>query len=129
MPCRALYAHTSEAIDFEALKGKRIGILGGGASAFDNANWALEQGVGEVHVFMRRKQMPRINPIRFMEKVGWPRAIRRCRTLRSIAPWRLSCRTISRLRTIPSIARQVGRACPASGSPWEASPTKTARWS
>ncbi len=67
---RALYAHTSEAIDFEALKGKRIGILGGGASAFDNANWALEQGVGEVHVFMRRAQMPRINPIRFMEKVG-----------------------------------------------------------
>lgn len=43
---RALYAHTSEAIDFEALKGKRIGILGGGASAFDNANWALETGRG-----------------------------------------------------------------------------------
>lgn len=68
---RALYAHTSEPVDFAALKGKRIGILGGGASAFDNANWALGEGVGEVHVFMRRAHLPRINPIRFMERVGF----------------------------------------------------------
>lgn len=27
---RSLYAHTSEAVDFDALKGKRIAILGGG---------------------------------------------------------------------------------------------------
>ncbi|MET3470873.1 cation diffusion facilitator CzcD-associated flavoprotein CzcO [Novosphingobium sp. 1529] len=68
---RQTYAHTSEPIDFATLKGKRIGILGGGASAFDNANWALGQGVGEVHVFMRRSVLPRINPIRFMERVGF----------------------------------------------------------
>ncbi|CAN5230264.1 FAD-dependent urate hydroxylase HpyO [soil metagenome] len=65
------YAHTSQPIDFAALKGKRIGILGGGASAFDNANAALELGVGEVHVFMRRETLPRINPIRLMERVGF----------------------------------------------------------
>ncbi|MBA3054133.1 MAG: NAD(P)/FAD-dependent oxidoreductase [Sphingomonadales bacterium] len=68
---RARYAHTSEPIDFAALKGKRIGILGGGASAFDNANAALGQGVGEVHVFMRRTVLPRVNPIRLMERVGF----------------------------------------------------------
>ncbi|MDX3899750.1 MAG: NAD(P)/FAD-dependent oxidoreductase [Sphingobium sp.] len=68
---RARYAHTSEAIDFAALAGKRIGILGGGASAFDNANAALTLGVGEAHVFIRRSQLPRINPIRFMERVGF----------------------------------------------------------
>jgi len=68
---RSLYAHTSEPIDFVALKGKRIGILGGGASAFDNANAALTAGVGEAHVFIRRKVLPRINPIRFMEQVGF----------------------------------------------------------
>ena len=68
---RQAYAHTSEPIDFSTLKGKRIGILGGGASAFDNANHALGEGVGEVHVFMRRKALPRINPIRFMERVGF----------------------------------------------------------
>ncbi len=68
---RTRYAHTSEAIDYAALAGKRIGMLGGGASAFDNANCALGAGVAEVHVFLRRKALPRINPIRFMERVGF----------------------------------------------------------
>ncbi len=67
---RQLYAHTSEPIDFEKLKGKSIGILGGGASAFDNANHALTEGVGNVHVFVRRPELPRINPIRQMEVSG-----------------------------------------------------------
>ncbi|KYG29441.1 NAD(P)-binding domain-containing protein [Alkalihalobacillus trypoxylicola] len=65
-----LYAHTSEPIDFMNLKNKKVAILGGGASAFDNANFALEQGVSEAHVFVRREQMPRINPIRKMESSG-----------------------------------------------------------
>ncbi|WP_298397719.1 NAD(P)/FAD-dependent oxidoreductase [Sphingobium sp.] len=68
---RSLYAHTSEAIDYAALAGKRIGILGGGASAFDNANHALALGVAQAHVFIRRPILPRINPIRFMERVGF----------------------------------------------------------
>jgi cation diffusion facilitator CzcD-associated flavoprotein CzcO len=67
---RRLYAHTSEPIDYAAMAGKRIGILGGGASAFDNANFALTQGVGAAEVFIRRKVLPRVNPIRFMERVG-----------------------------------------------------------
>jgi len=65
-----LYAHTSEKIDFNALKGKKVAVLGGGASAFDNANFALEEGTAEAHVFIRRKEMPRINPIRQMEGSG-----------------------------------------------------------
>ncbi|MEC0128141.1 flavin-containing monooxygenase [Paenibacillus pabuli] len=65
-----LYAHTSEIIDFEQLKGKRIAILGGGASAFDNANHALAAGVSEAHVFVRREQLPSVNPIRQMEQSG-----------------------------------------------------------
>jgi len=69
LPSR-LYAHTSERIDMEALKGKKIAILGGGASAYDNANFALMNGVAEAHVFVRRKEMPRINPIRQMEGSG-----------------------------------------------------------
>jgi len=68
---RALYAHTSESIDYARLAGCRIAILGGGASAFDNANSALDAGVGEAHVFIRRKVLSRINPIRFMERVGF----------------------------------------------------------
>lgn len=65
------YAHTSQPIDFATLKDKQIGVLGGGASAFDNANAALGAGVGEVHVFLRRQALPRVNPIRFMERVGF----------------------------------------------------------
>ncbi len=68
---RHLYAHTSEPVDYASMAGKTIGILGGGASAFDNANAALTLGVSEVHVFIRRKVLPRINPIRFMERVGF----------------------------------------------------------
>jgi hypothetical protein len=68
---RHLYAHTSEPIDYAALAGKRIGILGGGASAFDNANWALGLGAAAVEIFIRRTALPRINPIRFMERQGF----------------------------------------------------------
>ncbi len=67
---KSLYAHTSEDIDFASLKGKKIAILGAGASSFDNANHALCEGVSEAHVFVRRKALPRINPIRHMEAVN-----------------------------------------------------------
>jgi cation diffusion facilitator CzcD-associated flavoprotein CzcO len=65
-----LYAHTSGRIDYAALAGKRIGLLGGGASAFDNASFALAQGVAAAEVFVRRPQLPQINPIRHMERTG-----------------------------------------------------------
>ena len=67
---RARYAHTSEAIDYAALAGARIAILGGGASAFDNAHAALTAGVAAAHVFIRRPELPQVNPIRFMEQAG-----------------------------------------------------------
>ncbi|MGL1765620.1 hypothetical protein ACSTIG_23675, partial [Vibrio parahaemolyticus] len=46
--------HTHDAIDFAALAGKRIGILGAGTGAFDNAATALEHGAASVDVHMRR---------------------------------------------------------------------------
>lgn len=49
-----LWAHTSEAIDFNVLKGKRLAIVGAGPSAFDAAGVALETGAAEVHLFSRR---------------------------------------------------------------------------
>ncbi len=65
-----LYAHTSGPVDFAALVGKRIAILGGGASAFDNAQYGLKAGVAEAHVFIRRCVFQRVNPIRHMEATG-----------------------------------------------------------
>jgi len=67
---RTRYAHTSEPIDHDALAGRKIAILGAGASAFDNAQHALALGVAEAHVFVRRKALPQVNPIRFMEQSG-----------------------------------------------------------
>ncbi|AOX19397.1 NAD(P)-binding domain-containing protein [Kozakia baliensis] len=67
----SLYAHTHQEIDFEALRGKRIGVLGGGASAFDNAATALEAGAGSVALCIRRQELPRINPYRWMENAGF----------------------------------------------------------
>jgi cation diffusion facilitator CzcD-associated flavoprotein CzcO len=68
---RALYAHTNDAIDLSALRGKRIGILGAGASAFDAAAAALESGAAEARLFFRRKDLPLQNPRRWMEFSGF----------------------------------------------------------
>jgi cation diffusion facilitator CzcD-associated flavoprotein CzcO len=53
--------HSADDIDFAALEGKRVGILGIGASAFDNAGEALEAGANEVVMFARRPYMPQVN--------------------------------------------------------------------
>jgi cation diffusion facilitator CzcD-associated flavoprotein CzcO len=51
---RSLYAHTGDDIDFAALRGKEIAVIGGAASAFDAAAVALETGAQSVHLFARR---------------------------------------------------------------------------
>jgi len=66
-----LYAHTNDAIDPALLKGKRVGILGAGASAFDYAAAALEAGAKEARLFFRRKSLPLQNPRRWMEFSGF----------------------------------------------------------
>ncbi|EYF05671.1 FAD/NAD(P)-binding protein [Chondromyces apiculatus] len=68
---RERYAHTHDPIDFDVLRGRRIAILGAGASAFDNASVALEKGAREVHLFYRRASLPRVNPYRWAEFAGF----------------------------------------------------------
>jgi FAD-dependent urate hydroxylase len=55
------WAHSSEDIDFSALKGKRVVVVGVGAAAVDNAAEALEAGASEVRHLIRRNKMPQIN--------------------------------------------------------------------
>jgi cation diffusion facilitator CzcD-associated flavoprotein CzcO len=50
-------AHTADAIDFAALRGKSVAVIGGAASAFDAAATALEAGAAEVHLFARRERI------------------------------------------------------------------------
>jgi cation diffusion facilitator CzcD-associated flavoprotein CzcO len=66
-----LYAHTHTDIHFPPMQGKRIGVLGAGACAFDNAAVALEHGAAEVHLFFRRKSLVRVNPYRWAEFAGF----------------------------------------------------------
>ena len=51
---KSLYAHTADAIDFAALRGKSVAVIGAAASAFDAAAVALEAGAAAVHLFGRR---------------------------------------------------------------------------
>ncbi|MEU4311132.1 FAD-dependent oxidoreductase [Nocardia sp. NPDC024068] len=62
-----LWSHTHDDIDFAALRGRRVGILGAGTGAFDNAATALDHGAASVTVHMRRTEMPGVNPYRWME--------------------------------------------------------------
>jgi cation diffusion facilitator CzcD-associated flavoprotein CzcO len=64
------YAHSADDIDFSRLAGKRIGVLGAGPSAFDNAAAALEAGATTVDLCFRRADLPRINPLVWMNFAG-----------------------------------------------------------
>lgn len=66
-------AHTNEMIDFAALRGKVVAVLGAGASAFDNAAVALEHGAAEVHLFCRRAEPMVVQPYRWLTFAGFLR--------------------------------------------------------
>jgi cation diffusion facilitator CzcD-associated flavoprotein CzcO len=68
---KRLYAHTREDIDFDALRGKRVAVLGAGASGFDNAATALDHGASEVHLLFRRQKLVNVNAYRWAEFVGF----------------------------------------------------------
>lgn len=61
---REIYEHTDNHIDFDALRGKKIAVLGAAASAFDAASTALETGAAAVHLFSRRPDIPRLSRVR-----------------------------------------------------------------
>lgn len=65
--------HSADRIDFAAWEGRRIGVLGAGASAFDNAACALEAGAAKVTLFARRTQLPQINKSKAASSHGFLR--------------------------------------------------------
>ena len=71
------WAHSSDDIDFAALRGKRVVVVGVGASAVDNAAMALEAGAAEVRHLIRRKEMPRINKLMGIGSFGFTAAFAR----------------------------------------------------
>lgn len=58
---QALWAHSAAGLQDAWFVGKRVGVIGGGASAMDAAGTALEAGATSVDVLVRRAELPRIN--------------------------------------------------------------------
>lgn len=58
---RDRWAHSSDTTDYQALAGKRVGVVGAGASAMDSAATALEAGAASVDLLIRRDDIPRVN--------------------------------------------------------------------
>lgn len=70
LPAHA-YAHSSHAIDFAALAGKRVAVLGIGASALDNAALALQAGAAHVVQCFRRPALPSAEVRAWLEQAGF----------------------------------------------------------
>jgi hypothetical protein len=64
---RSAYVHSNGPVDFAALAGRRVGILGHGGSAFDAALMALEAGAARVDLCFRRRSLPVVNPHRWLD--------------------------------------------------------------
>jgi cation diffusion facilitator CzcD-associated flavoprotein CzcO len=79
-PYRSLHskrvAHSADEIDFAALRGKRIAVIGAGASAIDNAAEALEAGAAAVTLMVRRRDIPRINKSLAANSPGFAKGFR-----------------------------------------------------
>lgn len=65
-----MWSHTGECIDLSFLAGKRLCIIGSGASAFDIAGVALEAGAQSVDMVMRKETIPQFTP--FTDFSYWP---------------------------------------------------------
>jgi cation diffusion facilitator CzcD-associated flavoprotein CzcO len=72
LPAQSI-ATVAEDIDFAALRGKRVAVIGAGASAVDNAATALEAGAAEVHLLCRRAEIQLIQPYRWLTFRGFLR--------------------------------------------------------
>ena len=63
--------HASSEFDFAPFVGKRIAVLGAGATGFDNAATALEGGAREVALFARRATLPQVNKSKWTSFPGF----------------------------------------------------------
>ncbi|MGE7368841.1 NAD(P)-binding domain-containing protein [Neorhizobium sp. NPDC001467] len=53
--------HGADAIEMASVRGRRVAVVGAGASAMDNAASALEAGAARVDIFVRRSDIPSID--------------------------------------------------------------------
>ncbi|MBB96430.1 MAG: oxidoreductase [Rhodobacteraceae bacterium] len=65
------WRHSNQSFDHALFRGKRVGVLGAGASAFDCAATAMETGAVSAEICFRRAKLPVQNPRRFLETAGF----------------------------------------------------------
>ena len=110
------WAHTGDTIDFSKLRGRRVGVLGGAASAFDNAAVAAEAGAAEVRLFHRRAELNPTNPVVWGQFNGF---LAHFADLDAAQRWRIThhilsfnaappADTIQRVANLPNIIRHAG---------------------
>ncbi len=108
---KEFWSHTSERIDFDALAGKVVGVVGAASSAFDAAAVALEAGASEVHMFNRRPYVgyPGGSPNTGPSDRGHANAREMAYELPDVVRWRNFLRGERSVSTVPtdSIARAV----------------------
>ena len=99
-------AHTADAIDFAALRGKTVAVVGAAASAFDAAGVALEAGARAVHLYARRDSIASV-PI--SRSRGFPGAYDNYRSLPDAVRWQQAVRfqQSGSTPTVDAIARAV----------------------
>ena len=93
-----LRAHAADDIDFAALAGRRVVVIGAGASAADNAAMALEAGAAGVDMLCRRTELQRIQPLRWLTFAGF---LRHLGELDDAWRWRFMSRVIGMREGIP----------------------------
>ncbi|MFK3780356.1 FAD-dependent oxidoreductase [Agrobacterium sp. NPDC089420] len=62
--------HSGDVFDVAALRGRRVAVVGAGASAMDNAAAALEAGAARVDLFIRRPDIPRVEKFGGVASLG-----------------------------------------------------------
>ena len=114
-------AHAADPIDFTALRGRRVAMLGAGASAFDNAAMALEAGAAEVVLFCRRLEPQVVQPYRWLTFAGF---LRHLSDLDDAWRWRFMSHILGLREGFPQETYDRCAARPAfrvqSGAPWTA---------
>ncbi len=114
-----LRAHAADPIDFTALRGRRVAVLGAGASALDNAAMALEAGADTVTVFCRRTEPQTVQPYRWLTFAGF---LRHLSDLDDVWRWRFMSRILGMREGFPQAtydrcARHAGFRL-LTGAPW-----------
>ena len=84
-------AHAADPIHFAALRGRRVAVLGAGASAFDNAAMALEAGAAEIVPVLPPREPQVVQPYRWLTFAGF---LRHLRDLDDAWRWRFMSRIL-----------------------------------